>query len=162
MTELKSHLEKLGYSDVLPYINSGNVIVKSTKDPAVIKNEIEQALLDNFTFDSKLIKVLVLSHSQLQAVVTNRPSGFGDRPELYYSDAIFLIDYNVEDAIKVFDPRAGIDKVWPGSGVIYSQRLSAERTKSRLGKIIGTKPYASMTIRSWNTVTKLLALIEKG
>jgi uncharacterized protein (DUF1697 family) len=72
-----------------------------------------------------------------------------------------LIDYDADKAMKVFNPREGIDKVWPGDAVIYSQRLSAVRTKSRLGKIIGTKPYASMTIRSWNTVTKLLHLLDK-
>ena len=27
--------------------------------------------------------------------------------------------------MKVFDPRPGVDEVWPGTGVIYSQRLSA-------------------------------------
>lgn len=31
-------------------------------------------------------------------------------------------------AMPVFNPREGVDKVWPGDGVIYSQRLSAERT----------------------------------
>lgn len=54
--------------------------------------------------------------------------------------------------MSVFDPRDGVDEVWPGNGVIYSQRLSAERTRSRMGRIVGTKPYQSMTVRSWNTV----------
>jgi uncharacterized protein (DUF1697 family) len=43
--------------------------------------------------------------------------------------------------------------------VIYSQRLSAIRTKSRLNKIVGTEAYQYMTIRTWNTITKLLALL---
>jgi len=63
-------------------------------------------------------------------------------------------------AMKVFDPRPGVDEVWPGTGVIYSQRLSAQRTKSRLGKIVGTPAYKSMTIRSWATTLKLLELVE--
>jgi uncharacterized protein (DUF1697 family) len=46
--------------------------------------------------------------------------------------------------------------VWSGTGVIYSQRLSAQRTKSRLGKIVGTPAYKSMTIRSWTTTMALL------
>jgi uncharacterized protein (DUF1697 family) len=45
-------------------------------------------------------------------------------------------------------------------GVIYSQRLSAQRTKSRLNKAITTPLYKSMTIRSWTTTTKLLDLME--
>lgn len=60
----------------------------------------------------------------------------------------------------VFSPREGVDRVWPGSGVVYSQRVSALRTKSRLSVIVGTPAYRSMTIRNWNTTTKLLALIE--
>lgn len=160
MADLKNTLENLGYANVTTYINSGNVIVSSSKTATAIAREIEQAILANFTLDSKLIKVHVLNHDQLKAVVNDKPRGFGDQPELYHSDAIFLIDYKVDEAMKVFDPREGVDKVWPGQGVIYSQRLSAERTKSRLGKIIGTKPYESMTIRSWNTVTKLLGLLD--
>ena len=162
MAELRGVLEKLGYTSVMTYINSGNVILKSEKDPDAIAREIEQAILANFALDSKLIRVHVLSYDELKAVVDNKPQGFGDEPTLYHSDAIFLIGFDVNEAMQVFDPREGIDKVWPGEGVIYSQRLSAERTKSRLGKIIGTKPYGSMTIRSWNTTTKLLGLLNKN
>ena len=57
-------------------------------------------------------------------------------------------------------PRPGVDEVWPGKGVIYSQRLTAQRTKSRLGKIVGTPAYRSMTIRSWATTTVLLERME--
>jgi uncharacterized protein (DUF1697 family) len=63
-------------------------------------------------------------------------------------------------AIKVFDPRPGVDEVWPGKGVIYSQRLSAERTKSRLAKVVGTPAFKSMTIRSWQTTLALLEQME--
>ncbi|MCW2973057.1 MAG: hypothetical protein JWN72_1330, partial [Thermoleophilia bacterium] len=71
-----------------------------------------------------------------------------------------LIGITGEDAMTVFQPRDGVDRVWPGAGVIYSQRLSAERTKSRLGRIVGTEPYQSMTIRSWRTTTRLVELLD--
>ena len=58
----------------------------------------------------------------------------------------------------IFNPREGVDKIWPGEGVVYSQRLGSERTKSRLSKIIESPLYKSMTIRSWNTTVKLLTL----
>jgi uncharacterized protein (DUF1697 family) len=106
------------------------------------------------------VKVLVLSSDQLEAVVANRPKGFGDEPGTYHSDAIFLIDIDADEAITVFDPREGVDRVWPGDGVIYSQRVSALRTKSRLGKIVGTPPYRSMTIRSWQTTLALRDLMR--
>jgi uncharacterized protein (DUF1697 family) len=62
------------------------------------------------------------------------------------------------DAMAAFDPREGVDRVWPGDGVIYSQRLSAERTKSRLSKVASSPFYKSMTIRNWATTTKLAEL----
>jgi uncharacterized protein (DUF1697 family) len=161
MADLRTCLEELGFSRVSTYIASGNVIVESSKRPAEIQAQIEAALPTRFKLDSELIKVLALTSTQFQAVIDNKPPGFGEQPEKYHSDAIFLMGIDSAQAMPVFDPREGVDKVWPGDGVIYSQRLSAQRTKSRLGKIVGTPVYQFMTIRSWSTTTKLLKLLEE-
>lgn len=60
----------------------------------------------------------------------------------------------------IFNPREDVDQVWPGDGVIYSQRLSALRTKSRLSNIVASPLYGSMTIRSWSTTIKLLDMLN--
>lgn len=159
MSDLRKCLEDLGFSNISTYIASGNVILKSDKRAKEVKALIEEALPERFSLDNELIKVLVLTRDQFQAVFDNKPEGFGEQPEKYHSDAIFLMDIDAAQAISVFDPREGVDKVWPGEGVIYSQRLSAQRTKSRLSKIIGTPAYQSMTIRSWSTTTKLLKML---
>jgi uncharacterized protein (DUF1697 family) len=161
MASLKQCLEELGFSNVSTYIASGNVILASDKPPDAIKAQIEKALPECFKLDSELIKVLVLTRHQLQAAIDHKPEGFGEQPETYHSDAIFLMEMDAAQVIGVFDPRAGVDQVWPGEGVIYSQRLSAQRTQSRLRKIIATPAYKSMTIRSWNTTIKLLELLRK-
>jgi uncharacterized protein (DUF1697 family) len=161
VTGLKKCLEELGFSKVSTYIASGNVIVASDKRPDAIQAQIEKALPERFKLDSEIIRVLVLTRKQLQDVIENKPKGFGEHPEKYHSDAIFLMGIDVAEAMSVFDPREGVDNVWPGDGVIYSQRLSAQRTKSRLNKIVGTPAYQSMTIRNWNTTTKLLKLLEE-
>lgn len=161
MADLKKCLEELGFSKVSTYIASGNVILESDKPAGKIKTQIEEALPKRLKLDSKLIKVLVLSRDQLQAVVNNKPEGFGEQPEKYHSDTIFLMGINSAQAMSVFDPKEGVDKVWPGESVIYSQRLSSLRAKSRLSKIVGTPAYQSMTIRSWSTTTKLLELLTK-
>jgi uncharacterized protein (DUF1697 family) len=159
MAGLIKCLEELGLADVSTYIASGNVVLKSSRRPDEIKARVEEALPKNFKLDSALIRVLALSRSQLQAVIDNRPKGFGDQPAKYHSDAIFLMGIDVAQAMLVFDPREGVDKIWPGVGVIYSQRLNSLRTKSRLSKIVGTPAYKSMTIRNWSTTTKLLELL---
>jgi uncharacterized protein (DUF1697 family) len=56
--------------------------------------------------------------------------------------------------------RNGVDTAWRGEGVLYFQRLSAQRTRSRMGAIVGTPEYALMTIRSWTTTMKLLTLLD--
>ena len=160
MADLRRCLEDLGFSNVTTYIASGNVIVRSDKPAAEIQDLIEEALPKCFELDSELIKVLALSLGQLKAVVKNKPEGFGGHPEKYHSDVIFLMGIDAAQAMAVFDPREGVDNVWPGDGVIYSQRLSAERTKSRLGKIAGSPLYKSMTIRSWSTTIKLLDMLK--
>jgi uncharacterized protein (DUF1697 family) len=160
MAALRELLEWHGHTKVSTYIASGNVILTSDQSAAMIKRELENALPKQFKLDSELIAVLVLTLAQLRAVVRNRPKGFGDKPDTYNSDAVFLIGIDASTAMKVFDPRPGVDEVWPGRGVIYSRRRRAQLTKSRLGKIIGTPAYKSMTIRSWTTTLALLERME--
>ncbi len=136
MAALRECLEDLGFSNVSTYIASGNVILESDKRSDEIRAQIEQALSERFKTDGERIKALVLTRDQLQAIVDGKPEGFGEQPDTYHSDAIFLIDIDSAQAMSVFRPREGVDQVWPGDGVIYSQRLSAQRTKSRLSRIV--------------------------
>lgn len=160
MARLKRCLEELGFSNVSTLIASGNVILTSDKYADEIQFQVGKALSESFKLDSAVVKVLVLTRERLQAVIENKPEGFGEQPEKYHSDAIFLIGIDSAHIMSVFDPKEGVDKVWPGDGVIYSQRLSALRTKSRLNRIIGTPAYQSMTIRNWSTTTKLFKLLK--
>jgi len=160
MAALRELLEELGYRNVTTYA-SGNVILRSERPPAEMRRQIEEALPKRFTLDSELISVLVLTHAQLRAVVEKKPRGFGEEPRTYHSDAIFLIDIDAVTAMEVFDPHPDVDRVWPDDGVIYSQRVSAQRTKSRLNKAISTPAYKSMTIRGWTTTQALLDRMDE-
>ncbi len=160
MAALKTCLEALGCTNVSTYINSGNVVLDSTKSADAIGAEIERVLPKTFKLDSELIKVLALGKANFKAMVLGKPKGFGEQPRKYHSDAIFLMEGKVSEAVKAFDPREGVDALWPGKGVIYHQRLSAERTKTRLNKVMATPFYKSMTIRNWATTMKLVEMLE--
>jgi uncharacterized protein (DUF1697 family) len=160
MAELKACFEELGCKNVQTYIASGNVIFDSNKSASKLAEEIEEALPKKFKLDSELITTLVLSHDQLKKVISQAPKGFGTEPSKFHSDAIFLMGIASEEAFKIFSPREGVDKVWQGDLVIYSQRLSAQRTKSRLNRIMSSPLYKRMTIRSWATTAKLLELMN--
>ena len=160
MAELKACFEELGCEDVRTYIASGNVMFESTKSSAELTKEIQEALPGKFKLDSELIAILVLSRDQFQKVIDQAPKGFGAEPGTYHSDVVFLMGVPSNEAIKIFDPREGVDKVWQGDLAIYSQRLSAQRTKSRLSKITSSPLYKQMTIRSWVTTARLLELMN--
>ena len=105
--------------------------------------------------------VVVRSHRQLRNVVDKAPRGFGRAPDTYHSDVIFLKGrLSSRQAMRVVEQREGVDRAWPGTGVLYFARLSARRTQSRMSRIVGTPEYQQMTIRSWATTTKLLGLLE--
>ena len=160
MARLRAVLEELGFTDVATYIASGNVILDSGRSADETGALIEEALPREFALHDERVRVLVLAQGQLQGIVDNRPEGFGAQPDRYHSDAIFLMGIEAVEAMAIFDPRPGVDAVWPGDGVIYSQRLSAERTRSRLSKVMGTPAYKSMTIRNWNTTTTVLEMLR--
>jgi uncharacterized protein (DUF1697 family) len=160
MAALKACLEALGCERVTTYIASGNVMLRSAKTAVALTAEIEKALPARFELDDALIRVLVLSHEELRAVVKRAPKGFGAEPGKSHSDAIFLIGITPDEAFAAFDPREGVDRLWRGELVIYSQRLSAMRTKSRLSKAMSSPLYKQMTIRSWETTAKLLELMD--
>jgi uncharacterized protein (DUF1697 family) len=93
--------------------------------------------------------------------VRNAPGGFGQEPERFHSDVVFLkAPLTSRQAMDVVELRDGVDRAWPGTGVIYFARLSERRTQSRLNRIMGTPQYRRMTIRNWSTTSKLLQLLD--
>lgn len=161
MAALRKILEEASFTRVVTYIASGNVLVDSDKTAQQIKKEIEQLLPATFKLDSERVKVLVLTPSELHSIIKNKPTGFGESPDTYHSDVAFLIDIASKEALKAFSIREGVDTVWPGKGVVYIQRLTAQRTKSKLSKITASPLYGSMTLRNWNTTIKLGELLSE-
>jgi uncharacterized protein (DUF1697 family) len=155
MSALSERLTDLGLEDVSTVLATGNVLLRSSKPARTLGQQIESVLVEDFGLHQEPVKVLVLSAAQVKAVVEDKPDHFGDEPDTYHCDAIFLIGISASSAMTAFNPREGVDRIWQGEGVIYSQRLSAQRTKSRLSTVMSSPLYKSMTIRSWSTTVKL-------
>ena len=160
MATLRQVFEDAGFESVSTYIQSGNVLFSSGAAAKGLEDRIETAL--EAAFGIPLV-VVVRSQRQMRSVIADKPKGFGDEPTKYHCDAVFLkAPLTAAKAIKVVREREGVDRAWPGKGVIYFARLSAERTKSRMSAIVGTPEYQQMTIRSWKTTTKLLTLLREA
>jgi uncharacterized protein (DUF1697 family) len=158
MSDLRQAFEDAGHGAVRTYIQSGNVLFESAAARRSMEGAIEHMLERRFGVP---LVVVVRSHDQLRQVVQDSPNGFGAAPDRYHSDVVFLkAPLTASQAMKVVETREGVDQAWAGRGVVYFARLSAQRTKSRMGRIVGTPEYLQMTIRSWTTTTKLLALLD--
>lgn len=158
MSDLRAAFESAGFESVSTYIQSGNVLLTTDVAQDGLESEIEVML--ELRFGLPLV-VVVRSHEQIRAVVQDAPHGFGTEPDTYYSDTIFLkAPLTTDQVMDVVRLRDGVDAVWPGHGVVYFRRLGARRTESRMSAIVGRPEYKQMTIRSWSTTTRLLALLD--
>lgn len=160
MADLKASFESMGFSDVTTYIQSGNVVFASTEqDAANLTDKIEKALSKRFSYTSRLVLV---THPEMKKVVAGAPKGFGDDLDTYRYDVIFLKEpLTPAEAMEQVSVREGVDTAHAGKQALYFSRLISRASQSHLTKIIGTPVYQNMTIRNWNTTTKLLALMEK-
>jgi uncharacterized protein (DUF1697 family) len=158
MTDLKSCFESMGFSNVITYIQSGNVLFESDeKDVTSLIDIIEKNLSERFKYSSR---VVVVPYLQLKKIVENAPKGFGSDPDNYRYDVLFLKGpLTPSEVIKSVKPKEGVDNAYTGENVIYFSRLISQASQSHLTKIIKHPIYQNITIRNWNTTTKLLMLV---
>lgn len=159
MPALKACFEAQGLRDVATYIQSGNVLFTAPgPDQFVLTSQIEAAVSKAFAYSSRIV---IRSFEQMRAIVGGAPRGFGARPAVYRYDVIFLKEpLTAAEAMKSIAAKPGVDRVFAGNGVLYCSRLISKATQSHLSRVTGTAAYGNMTIRNWNTTTKLLELME--
>jgi uncharacterized protein (DUF1697 family) len=158
MADLRAAFEDLGFADVLTYIASGNVLFRAPRRKAEeLAAEIESDLSQRFGVE---IKVVLLTEAQLRRAVEGAPPGFGADTDL--CDVMFVRKpVTARQAFALVETREGIDRAWQGRDVIYFSRLAAKASGSRLSRLVARPEYKSMTVRSWSTTAKLLALMDE-
>src|ERR1043166_1904609 len=159
MPALKACFEDLGFQNVRTYIQSGNVLFEAPgSDQAKLTKQIEDALSKRFDYESRIV---LRSRKQMKDVVAHAPVGFGSDPASYRYDAIFLKEpLTAAQAMKSVRTKEGVDQAYAGKGVLYFSRLISKATQSQLARLITMPVYQSMTIRNWNTTTRLLHMLE--
>jgi uncharacterized protein (DUF1697 family) len=100
-----------------------------------------------------------LTLSEIKEVINKKLKDFGENNENKY-DVIYLIEpLKAKDAIKEIRTRDGVDKLYEGKKVLHISRPIKDLTKSYFSKILETPIYQDITIRNWNTTTKLYELM---
>jgi uncharacterized protein (DUF1697 family) len=151
-----------GYADVATYIQSGNVLFSTdSPDARSMELDLERRIEATFGFP---VPVVVRSRAEMTATVESAPPGFGG-PE-HRCDVIFLKHpLTADEAFPALpSPVDGVDERWKGpAGCLYWSRLAEKASKSRLSRLATSAIYPSVTVRNWNTTTKLAALLaERG
>jgi len=158
MKKLKVTFESLGFTDVITYINSGNIIfIDKTKGAEKLALKIERGIKKDFAL---AIKVLVRDTKNIQELCRKIPSQWTNDTE-QRTDVLFLWDtLDTKSTIGLITTNPDVDTLKYISGAIVWNFERKNYSKSGMHKIIGTEVYKNQTARNVNTVRKLAGLMR--
>lgn len=158
MRELKAVFEDAGMSEVRTYINSGNVIFESEGIEARELNSLlEAAIESHFGFH---IRVMLRDADQIRSLNDALPDGWTNGPESKCDVMLLGEEIDTEELLGELTIKPGIDEVLRIPGAILWRVDRDKVTRSGMLKLVGTKLYASMTVRNCNTARKLFELTQ--
>ncbi|HSS10321.1 MAG TPA: DUF1697 domain-containing protein [Acidimicrobiales bacterium] len=151
MDELQRAFRGLGYTDVATYIQSGNVIL--TSDAPVLAVDLESAIKAELGMD---VTVMLRTAARLARVVERNPFRHTDPSKLHVA---FMAHRPHAAAVQKLD----LERFSPEDVIIDGTEsylhLPNGVGRAKLPEYIGRQLKVPMTIRNWNTVTKLVELI---
>src|ERR1700683_974052 len=81
MAELRALFSEAGYEDVRTYVQSGNIVLRSTATAAELERDATRLISERFGFD---VRVIVRTRTDLARVVKRTPLGeVADNPKRY-------------------------------------------------------------------------------
>ena len=155
MKELVTILETLGYENIQTYIQSGNVVLRSSKKVGVKDAaEISGAIFRKKGFEPK---VLLLSAKQLQDAIKNNPFPTDNGKALHF---LFLESKPGQpnigqlEALKTESEEFRLDKK------VFYLYAPQGVGRSKLAVAIEKSLGVPVTGRNWNTVSRLASMVE--
>jgi uncharacterized protein (DUF1697 family) len=159
MAALAACLEQQGFGGVATYLNTGNVVFDAAgRSTSALTARIERALAARFGFP---VPVVLQSAAQLRAVVAGAPADWSRRRDLRRNIAFLKPPLTAARAMADVEAREDVDAVTPGKGVLYLSTVMSALGRSRLSRLITTPIYRDMTIRSYDTCRKVVALLDR-
>lgn len=160
MADLKLLHEELGLQQVVTYIQSGNVLFTSdAADPALLAQRIEDAFAERFGFRSR---VIVRSAAELLAVVGNSPfQNRLDKPSKWLVVMFLAAHPDIaaqDDLVQSYTGPEELCVIGQELHMYYPEGMGRSKLTITL---IEKKLKTSGTARNWNTVMKLLDMIQR-
>jgi uncharacterized protein (DUF1697 family) len=158
MPELRDLLTDARFGDVRTYVQSGNVVLTSTKTPTQVSRAVERMIAKAFGLD---IAVVVRTRAELAKVVEHNPLGdVADNPKRY--QVSFLSAKPSSTVLRKLDAAV----VPPEQFVAVNREIyawhPAGAARSKLWALLAGRDLGvTATARNWTTVTKLLELASE-
>ena len=158
MTDLRARFELLGFTEVVTYIQSGNVVFAAKRaSPVKLAAAIEKELRTAFGYEAR---VVLLSAAQVAQAIEEAPAGFGKDANKYRYDVAFVRPpVRARDVLPQLTAKDGVDTIAAGTHALYLRRLTAKAAQSFLTRITGKPVYQDLTIRNWNTSVAIATLL---
>ncbi|HEY5842709.1 MAG TPA: DUF1697 domain-containing protein [Mycobacterium sp.] len=155
MPALRELATGLGYTEVATHINSGNLILDSTKKAATLEREITAAIAETFGFK---IDVAVRTPAQLKKILDDNPYPDGNPSQVTVAFLTKPAPASAQEKVAAIATEAE-PFTFAGQDVYvhYSNGLGTSKLAERFSAIIGV----SSTVRNINTVTKIVALCNQ-
>lgn len=150
MPDLKVAFEKLGYSDVKTYLQTGNVVFTASESINVIKESLEKTLSETFHYEAY---VLVYDFDILAGMVEAYPF---EKNEEHHAYIIFVDNDGVFEELMTISQNMN-EEIAAGDKVIYWKVKRGESLETPFSKILAKAKYKSSTTnRNINTIEKML------
>ncbi len=159
MEELRAALEKEGYEAVKTYIQTGNIITEHEKiKTQELSKQLEKCLKKHFKVETQVVS---FSQTEWDNIIKKAPKTWGENPDWKHNIFIVIAPQTPKGVIAAAgEIKKDIEWAAAGKGVVYQSVSREQFGKSRFSKIPSQKVYQEITIRNFNTATKLLKLLK--
>ena len=159
MSDLKDMISKLGYENVITYINSGNIIFDANDNKEIVRVKISH-MLETFPFS---INKVILTQEEYLDEISNLPEWWSEK--LYRRDILFYsdeVDYSImKERIKMIP--LNDEMVHFGKRAVFWGKCNEKNYLSTSYHKLLMKEsfYKSITIRNARTFEKIIELLSK-
>ena len=159
MINLKLSLEELSFSDVITYIQSGNIVFNANeKSISKLEQKIHEKILKDFGFE---VPVLIKTPKELKNALNNNPFDKDVKydPKLFY--LVFLKEKpNTENIAKLKTYNYSPEEYVLDDKIIYYYAANGAGNAKMNNNFFENKLKVQATSRNWRTTHKLVELSQ--